>query len=63
MWVTFHFIPSLLKALETDQFWLLFLSSKSPSLFQIKWEDSFKAYHKRTPTKDEGGQDVPPQYR
>lgn len=29
----------------------------------IKWEDSFKAYHGRLPSKEDGGQDVPPQYR
>ncbi|GAC99690.1 hypothetical protein PHSY_007293 [Pseudozyma hubeiensis SY62] len=29
----------------------------------VQWEDSFRAYHSRAPTKDEGGQDVPPQYR
>lgn len=29
----------------------------------VTWEDSFKAYHNRMPTKEEGGQDVPPQYR
>lgn len=29
----------------------------------IAWEDSFRAYHNRMPTKEDGGQDVPPQYR
>lgn len=29
----------------------------------IAWEDSFKAYHNRLPTKEDGGQDVPAQYR
>ncbi|EST04616.1 K Homology domain, type 1 [Kalmanozyma brasiliensis GHG001] len=29
----------------------------------VEWESSFKAYHNRMPTKEEGGQDVPPQYR
>ncbi len=29
----------------------------------VEWENSFRAYHNRAPTKDEGGQDVPPQYR
>ncbi|SPO28441.1 uncharacterized protein UTRI_04838 [Ustilago trichophora] len=29
----------------------------------VEWETSFRAYHHRAPTKEEGGQDVPPQYR
>ncbi|PWY97136.1 hypothetical protein BCV70DRAFT_208834 [Testicularia cyperi] len=29
----------------------------------VQWEQSFQAYHNRLPSKDEGGQDVPPQYR
>ncbi|SPO29433.1 uncharacterized protein UTRI_04838_B [Ustilago trichophora] len=29
----------------------------------VEWETSFRAYHNRAPTKEEGGQDVPPQYR
>lgn len=29
----------------------------------VEWENSFRAYHNRAPTKEEGGQDVPPQYR
>ncbi|PWN93091.1 hypothetical protein FA10DRAFT_263792 [Acaromyces ingoldii] len=29
----------------------------------ITWEKSYVEYHKRLPTKDEGGQDVPPEYR
>lgn len=29
----------------------------------VDWENSFRAYHNRVPTKEEGGQDVPPQYR
>ncbi|PWN22355.1 hypothetical protein BCV69DRAFT_281357 [Microstroma glucosiphilum] len=29
----------------------------------ITWEDSFKAYHGRVPTKEDGGQDVPAKYR
>ncbi|CDS01325.1 uncharacterized protein SPSC_05358 [Sporisorium scitamineum] len=29
----------------------------------VEWENSFKAYHNRVPTKEEGGQDVPTQYR
>ncbi|KAJ1597169.1 hypothetical protein NDA14_007750 [Ustilago hordei] len=29
----------------------------------VEWETSFRAYHNRVPTKEEGGQDVPPQYR
>lgn len=29
----------------------------------IKWEDSFKAYHGKLPSKEEGGQDVPARYR
>jgi hypothetical protein len=28
-----------------------------------KWEDSFKAYHGRLPSKEDGGQDLPAQYR
>lgn len=29
----------------------------------VTWEDSFRAYHHRRPTKEEGLQDVPPSYR
>lgn len=29
----------------------------------VEWEDSFRAYHNRAPSKDEGAQDVPAQYR
>ncbi|TKY89658.1 hypothetical protein EX895_001443 [Sporisorium graminicola] len=29
----------------------------------VEWEDSFRAYHNRAPSKEEGGQDVPPQFR
>ncbi|SOV02876.1 uncharacterized protein UDID_06068 [Ustilago sp. UG-2017a] len=29
----------------------------------VEWETSFRAYHSRAPTKEEGGQDVPTQYR
>lgn len=29
----------------------------------ITWEDQFKSYHQRVPTREEGAQDVPPQYR
>jgi len=29
----------------------------------VKWEQSFVNYHGRRPTKEEGGQDVPPEHR
>lgn len=37
--------------------------SLTPLPQQITWEDSFKAYHGRVPTKEDGGQDVPAKYR
>jgi len=29
----------------------------------VKWEESFVNYHGRRPTKEEGAQDVPAEYR